>query len=109
MSSKYLILADVCPFVGNQKTGWPMAVTKVRALEIRKKSFMSCPHWSGFVEPLSFSDSGCSLVLPVTSSKSNKRNCQQLLTCSLLTHSGAEPGTLLHWPQGLETTSLLFH
>jgi hypothetical protein len=34
MSSKYLISADMCPFGGNQKNGWPMAINKVRALGI---------------------------------------------------------------------------
>jgi hypothetical protein len=61
-----------------------MAVTKVRAPRIWKKSFMTCPRWSGFVLPLPFSDSGHSLILPVTSSKNNKRNYRQLLTRSLL-------------------------
>ena len=70
---------------------------------------MTCPHWSGFVLPLPFSDSERSLVLPVTSLKSNKRNRRQLLTRLLLGHSGAWPRILLYWPQGSETTSLLFH
>jgi hypothetical protein len=55
-SSKYRISADVCPFGGNRKTGWPMAITKVQALGIWKKSFMTCPRWYSFVLPLPFSE-----------------------------------------------------
>ena len=50
-----------------------------------EKEFYDVPRWSGFVLPLPFSDSGRSLVLPITSSKSNMHNCPQLLTHSLFT------------------------